>query len=262
MRPALSDDSGIEKRREEILDILKDEGKAKVTELSKRFNISEVTIRNDLTELEKEGLLKRMHGGAVSTQKAYYNMSLNDRMSLQKSQKQQIGKKAASFVNEGDTLMLLSGTTTYYVAKELLDIKNITVVTNSLTIAQELSFCKYINVILLGGNLDPQYQFTYGNDAINQLQKYRADMMIASVDGISADKGMTTYHYLESEVTKQMMARSNKVLVAADYTKIGREGFAFIDSAEKADILVTDDGAQRKETEKLALLLDVVKAGK
>ena len=255
-----SEEMGLDKRRDEILGILKDRGKVKVSELSSMFGISEVTIRNDLTELENEGLLKRMHGGAVSTQKAYFNMSLNDRMDMQKDQKKLIAKEVASFVNEGDTLMLISGTTTYYIAKELVDIKNITVVTNSLRIAQELSFCKYINVILLGGNLDAQYQFTYGNDAINQLQKYRADMMIASVDGISADKGITTYHYLESEVTRNMMLRSNRVVVAADCTKIGREGFAYIDSIENIDVLVTDGQAEKSELSKLSSILEVVKA--
>lgn len=255
-----SEYAGVDKRRETILDILKDEGKVKVTELSKKFGISEVTIRNDLTELEREGLIRRVRGGAVGTQKAYFNMSLNDRMNMQRAQKKLIAKKVASFVNEGDTLMIISGTTTYYISKELADIKNITVITNSLIIAQELSFYKYINVILLGGNLDAQYQFTYGNDTINQLQKYRADMMIASVDGISAEKGMTTYHYLESEVTKQMTLRSNRVLVAADYTKIGREGFAYIDSIDNADILVTDEKAQQKELGNLSKHLKVVKA--
>ena len=251
---------GLDKRRDQILDILKDRGKVKVSELSSIFGISEVTIRNDLTELENEGLLKRMRGGAVSTQKAYFNMSLNDRMDMQKEQKKLIAKKVASFVNEGDTLMLLSGTTTYYVSKELMDIKNITIITNSLTVAHELSFCKYINVILLGGNIDAQYQFTYGDDAVSQLQKYRADMMIASVDGISADKGITTYHYLESEVTKQMMQRSNRVLVAADYTKIGREGFAYIDSAENIDVLVTDGRVDNEELTKLTSIMEVVQA--
>jgi DeoR family fructose operon transcriptional repressor len=262
MRPANSEYAGVDKRREDILGILKDKGKIKVTELSRLFGISEVTVRSDLTELEKEGLIKRVRGGAVGMQKAYFNMSLNDRMDIHKEQKKVIAKKAASFVSEGDTLMLISGTTTYYIALELMEIKNITVVTNSLAIARELSFSNYINVILLGGSLDAQYQFTYGDDAINQLLKYKADMMIASVDGISADKGMTTYHYLEAEITKQMIARSNRVIVAADYTKIGREGFAFIDSIEDVDLLVTDAKASKSDLKKLSSELEVVQAEK
>jgi DeoR/GlpR family transcriptional regulator of sugar metabolism len=258
MKPFNTKYDGVDKRREVILDILQDNEKAKVSGLSRELGVSEVTIRNDLTELEKEGLIKRVHGGAVGMQKAYFNMSLNDRMNLQKEQKKIIAKKAASFVSEGDTLMLVSGTTTYYIAKELMKIRNITIVTNSLAIARELSFCKYINVILLGGNLDAQYQFTYGDDAVSQLGRYKADLMMASVDGISAEKGITTYHYLESEITKQMLTRSNKVIVAADYTKIGREGFAFIDSIKNIDVLVTDEKAEKDELDKLSGLLDVV----
>jgi DeoR family fructose operon transcriptional repressor len=158
--------------------------------------------------------------------------------------------------------MLISGTTTHYVAKELMELSNITVITNSLAIAQELSFCKNINVIVLGGNLDAQYQFAYGNDAVNQLEKYRADVMIAAVDGVSCEKGITTYHHLESEVAKKMMQRSNKVIVAADYTKIGREGFTYIDSIENIDVLITDSEADEKELEKLASSMQVILANK
>jgi DeoR/GlpR family transcriptional regulator of sugar metabolism len=82
------------------------------------------------------------------------------------------------------------------------------------------------------------------------------------VDGISADKGMTTYHYLEAEITKQMIARSNRVIVAADYTKIGREGFAFIDSIEDVDLLVTDAKASKSDLKKLSSELEVVQAEK
>ncbi len=259
MRPKNSEYAGVDKRREDILDKLKDKGKIKVTELSREFGISEVTMRNDLAVLENEGLLKRVRGGAVTTQKAYFNMSLNDRMDMQKEQKKLIAKKVASYINEGDTLMMISGTTTYYIARELINIKNITVVTNSLAIARELSFYSHINVILLGGNLDAQYQFTYGDDVLAQLSKYKADIMIASVDGISAEKGLTTYHYLESEVTKQMIKRSNEVVVAADYTKVGREGFAHIDSASKANILITDSQAEKGELEKLSSILEVIR---
>lgn len=241
-----SEDIGIDERRKSILDMLKNGDKVKVADLSRSFNISEVTIRNDLTELEHSGMLQRVHGGAVGTQKAYYNMSLNDRMSTNKEEKRQIAKAVVSMISEGDTLMLDSGTTTFLVARELADIKNLTIVTNSLQIAQELSYQNNINVILLGGNLDPQYQFTYGDDAINQLRKYRADKMIIATDGVSAENGLSTYHYLEAEVSRQMIKRANKTIVVADYTKIGREGFARIDDISSINILVTNKNADEE----------------
>ena len=247
MSEAHFDEIGIDERRNIILKMLKDSGKVKVTDLSRVFNISEVTIRNDLSELEQEGLLTRVHGGAVGTKKAYYNMSLNDRMSVKREEKIEIARAVKSMIDNGDTVMLDSGTTTYYVARELADISNLTIVTNSLPVAQELSYQNSINVILLGGSLDPRYQFTYGDDALSQLKKYKADKMIIAVDGVSALGGLTTYHYLEAEVSRQMITRANRTIVVADYTKIAREGFAHIDSITSIDTLVTNKKADKEE---------------
>lgn len=247
MEHANIDEIGIDDRRSSILEMLKENGKVKVNDLSRRFNISEVTIRNDLSELEQEGMLTRVHGGAVGTRKAYCNMSLNDRMSVNREEKQQIAKAVKNIIEDGDTLMLDSGTTTYFVARELTDIKNLTIVTNSLQVAEELSYQNNINVILLGGSLDPRYQFTYGDDAQNQLKKYRADKMIIAVDGVSVQSGLTTYHYLEAEISRQMITRANQTIVVADHTKIAREGFAHIDSITSIDTLVTNKKADKEE---------------
>ncbi len=242
-----NEEIGVDDRRKSILEMLKNDGKVKVVELSKLFNISDVTIRNDLSELEQAGMLQRIHGGAISTQKTYYNMSLNDRMNINKEEKRQIAKVVASMVSEGDTLMLDSGTTTSIVAKELAQIKGLTIVTNALQVAQELSYQNNINVILLGGNLDARYQFTYGADAINQLSKYKADKMIIATDGVSAKEGLTTYHYLEAEVSRHMIKRANKIIAVADYSKIGREGFTYIGPIDSIDTLVTNKNADNAD---------------
>lgn len=260
MEQANIDEIGIDDRRNCILEMLKENGKVKVNDLSRIFNISEVTIRNDLSELEEEGMLTRVHGGAVGTRKAYCNMSLNGRMNVNRDEKQQIAKAVKSMINDGDTLMLDSGTTTYFVAREMTDIKNLTIVTNSLQVAQELSYQSNINVILLGGSLDPRYQFTYGDDAQGQLQKYRADKMIIAVDGVSAESGLTTYHYLEAEVSRQMITRANRTIVVADHTKIAREGFAHIDSIKSIDTLVTNKKADKEELKAISNLgIEVIK---
>lgn len=251
MEHANIDEIGIDDRRTSILEMLKQKGKVKVNDLSRIFNISEVTIRNDLSELEQEGMLTRVHGGAVSTRKAYCNMSLNDRKNVNRDEKIQIAKAVRKLVEDGDTLMLDSGTTTHFVAKELTNVKNLTIVTNSLQIAEELSYQSNINVILLGGSLDPRYQFTYGDDAQIQLKKYRADKMIIAVDGVSADSGLTTYHYLEAEVCRQMIKRANQTIVVADYSKIAREGFAHIDSITSIHTLVTNKKADKEELKKM-----------
>lgn len=100
---------------------------------------------------------------------------------------------------------------------------------------------------MLRGSLDPRYQYTYGDDALNQLKKYKADKMIIAVDGVSAKSGLTTYHYLESEVSRQMITRSNRTIAVADYTKIAREGFAHINVITSIDTLVTNKKADKEE---------------
>ncbi len=247
MGAAHFEEIGIDDRRSSILEMLRSKGKVKVTDLSRLFNISEVTIRNDLSELERDGMLTRVHGGAVGTRKAYCNMSLNDRMVVNREEKLRIAKAVKLMISEGDTLMLDSGTTTYYVAREIAHIKNLTIVTNSLQVAQELSYQSNINVILLGGSLDPRYQFTFGDDALNQLKKYKADKMIIAVDGVSVSSGLTTYHYLEAEVSRQMSTRANRTIAVADYSKIAREGFAHIGAITSIDTLVTNKEADKEE---------------
>ena len=236
-----------EDRKKRIMDLLNREGKVKVVDLSRMFGISEVTIRNNLSELEAAGMLERIHGGAIITHHAYYNMSLKDRMRTNEEEKRRIAVKVVSMIAEGDTVMINSGTTTLIAAQKLKDIKNLTIVTNSVSIAQEIGHLKNIHVILLGGNFDPQYQYTFGDDALHQLKKYKADKLILAADGISSEDGITTYHHLETELNRQMIARVNKTFIVADYTKIGRASFSCIDAIDNVDTLITDNKANQDE---------------
>ncbi|MGE5558493.1 MAG: DeoR/GlpR family DNA-binding transcription regulator [Bacillota bacterium] len=245
------DELDIEERRQKILDMLTQRGRVKVAELSRLFNISEVTIRNDLSDLESLGLLERVHGGAVGTNKAYYNMSFFDRMHTNEPEKRRIAGKAAELISDGDTILINSGTTTLFVAQELKNVKNLTVVTNAVSIALEIGHYSNIHVILLGGNFNPQYQFTYGDDTINQLRRYKADKLILAADGVSAADGITTYHHFEAEVNRQMIIRVNKTIVVADHSKIARTSFAFIDEASSIDTLVTNEKAGHEELDAL-----------
>ena len=249
MADARIDELSVDDRRNKIFEMLNRTGKVKVIDLSKLFGISEVTIRNDLSELENAGCLERIHGGAISTSKAYYNMSLHDRMKTNEDEKRNIAIEVASMISDGDTVIINSGTTTLFAVRELKNIKNLTLLTNSLSIAQEVGHYNNIQVILLGGNLNTQYMFTYGDDTLNQLKKYKADKLILAADGVCVEEGVTTYHHLEAEVNRQMIARVNKTIIVADYTKIGRASFARIDSLDNIDILVTNNKANNEEIE-------------
>ena len=129
----------VEERKEKILDMLNRDGKVKVNELSRLFDVSEVTIRLDLSDLEENGLLSRVYGGAVSSYKNYYNMSFKQRVIANGNEKKLIAAKAAQMVMENDTLMMNSGTTTLFTYMALSKSMHLTIITNSVAIAQEAS---------------------------------------------------------------------------------------------------------------------------
>lgn len=241
----------IEERRRTILEILNTKEKVRVNELAKLFATSEVTIRCDLTELENEGLLERVHGGAVGTYKTYVNMSFQERAKTRESEKRTIAQYAASLISDGDTVSMNSGSTIYYVAQELSGKKSLSVVTNSILNLQQIDFKRNQRVILLGGNFDEQNQFTYGDDALQQLCRYRTDKFIMSVDGISLEEGITTYSYLEAEVNRRMMERAKTTIVVCDYTKIGRSSFSFISKVENAGLVITNKEADEEEIRRI-----------
>lgn len=240
-----------ERRREIIMDLLNREGKVKVSELSKLFGISEVSIRSDLAFLEKQNMLQRVHGGAVSTLLGYYHLSFNERMKECEDEKRRIGKALAKRIEDGDSIMVNSGTTTFYAAQEMRNMRDLIIITNAISIATEIAYSDTTQIILLGGNYDHQYRYSYGSDTLSQLEKYRTRKMIMSVDGVDANVGVTTHYYLESEVTRQMMEKSNEVIVLADHTKIGLTGLITIEDISKIDVLITDDKAPKRELDKI-----------
>ena len=181
------------KRKQKILDLLKANGSVKVTELSNLFGISEVTIRNYLSDLEKKGLLSRIHGGAISSYKPYYSMNMAQRLETNNSEKVDIANKVAAMIEPNDTIMLNSGTTTLLAFRKFPYEYNLNIVTNSIAIALEASSNPNYNVILVGGILNTKYQFSFGADAVAQLRNYHADKFILSVDGIDIEHGFTTY---------------------------------------------------------------------
>ncbi len=243
----------IDVRRRKIQDILAREGKVHVTQLSRELGASAVTIRNDLQKLEKDGYLERVTGGAVLTIKNYANMDFGQRKQERAREKQNIAAAAASLVQNGDTLFINSGTTAYFAAIELKRHKNLNIVTNSVYVAMELGGMPTFRVILLGGEINTQYYFTFGIDAIRQLSKYKADKTILSVDGVNITSGITTYHPDETELNRMMVEQSSRAIVVADYTKIGHVSFSHIEDISKVNVCVTNRNA---DGEVLATLSD------
>ena len=215
-------------------------GKVKVIDLSVEFGVSEVSIRKDLEALEAEGHLKRVHGGAVALNKLYVNMDLGERYKTNASAKKHLAELAAEFIDDNDTIFMNAGTTLTYVLRAIKGKKNVSIVTNSIQNATEASSHSTFNIILLGGDVDTKYQFTYGSDAEKQLKNYHATKCILSVDGVSEDAGLTLYYANEASLARQMIASASNVIVVADGSKIGREVFARITDATKMDVLITN----------------------
>ncbi len=216
----------IDIRRDKILDELKSAGKVFVSELSEKLGVTPVTVRNDLQALEKDGYLVRMNGGAVYSSRTTQKPGIPENVEISQShQKEAIATAISEMINDGDTLFINSGTTTQMIADELKKRNNLNIVTNSLDVATLLGNVSSFRVILLGGEVNTKYKFTYGGDAQDQLSRYQADWAIMAIDGISMKKGITTYHAEEATIDRIMMKGAKQIVIAADHTKIGRAGF-------------------------------------
>ena len=178
-----------DKRRDEILLELQQSGKVRVNELSKRFGISEVSIRKDLDSLEATGQLTRVHGGAVGPDSLYANLNLNERYNTNTDLKLALAERVAEMVDDNDTVLMNAGTTLTYVLRALRKKKNISIVTNSIQNANDINRYPSFNVILLGGQIDSRYQFTFGSDThrISTLDRYDLMGRFCDTCGITED---------------------------------------------------------------------------
>lgn len=226
--------SKIDIRRDAILEMLRNEERVYVSKLSKLFGTTEVTIRNDLTVLEQQHKLMRVQGGAVLYPDTETPVIANA------PQKQAIADAVTDMISDGDTLFINCGTTTLCVAQALKQRKNLNVVTNSIPVATALADVPTIRVLLLGGEVNAQYGFTYGANAQEQLAQYQAGWAILAVDGVSEGCGVTTYHAEEAILDRMMIDGAAHALIVADSSKIGRAGFSRICECSKRLTLVTD----------------------
>jgi DeoR family transcriptional regulator of aga operon len=228
------------KRRTSILESLNKEGKLSVSELSLLHNVSDVSIRNDLTHLEKKGLLIRTRGGAIKNQPINIDPNLNQRLKSNLKEKKKIGERAAKFVKEGDTIVMDSGSTTIEIAKHLTKLKNLKVVTNSLPIADILAENKNIKVILPGGVLRGEMKSLTGSLTEKIIQTFNCDIAFIGADSIISEKGIYTPSISEAALSNYMIQISNQTIVVADSSKLSRKSFVKITDFKDIHVLVTD----------------------
>ncbi len=236
-------------RRAQILDEIEAKGQVSVSELSQSFEVSEVTIRNDLAQLEKQNMLIRARGGAIKIklQNIGVDSPLSDKMREHFKEKQRIGQVAAKLISEGDTIILDSGTTTAEIAKNLGDFKDLTIITNAINIATILADYNDFNVFMSGGMLRKKSLSLVGVMAEENINRYYCDKLFLGVDGIDQEHGLSTPNVEEAHVNRIMISIAKKVIVVADSSKFFRRRFAAIAPISKIDVLVTDSGISAQD---------------
>jgi DeoR family transcriptional regulator of aga operon len=237
-----------EERRRAILEIMNRDGRVLVTELSQQFQTSQVTIRKDLELLHEQRHLHRTHGGALpSRDGALEDPTLREKEQLHRKDKVHIASAAARLVNEGQVVILDSGTTTTAVARALRNFHNLTIVTNAVNIAAELVGTR-VDVILTGGTLRKNSFSLVGPIAEETLRHLSADTLFLGVDGFDVHYGLTTPNLLESKVNRVMVEVAKRVIVVCDSSKFGRRSLSRIGPTSVVHQVITDHGIPKSDS--------------
>lgn len=240
-------------RRAKILQLLSDNNKVFVNELSNEFGVSEVTIRNDLEQLEIKKLLIRARGGAMSvTHVVSYDQHLGEKHKLHMPEKSRIGKAAALLIKDSDTVILDSGTTTLEIVKNLLpELNNVTIITNALNIANHLVSSQNINLIIPGGVLRKNSLSLIGPLAEKSFKNFFVDKVFLGVDGFDAMNGISTPNLEEAYLNQIMIEVAREVIIVTDSSKFLRKSLAFICKLERIDTVITDSGISDDDQKRL-----------
>src|SRR5882762_7451329 len=236
-----------EERRRAIIEILDRDGRVLVMDMARRFDTSQVTIRKDLEVLHAHGLVHRTHGGALPAREgALEDPTLREKEKLHRKEKLQIAEVAAGLVKEGQVVILDSGTTTTAIARALRNFHNITIITNALNIAAELTGAP-VEVILTGGSLRKNSFSLVGPIAEETLRRLNADILFLGVDGFDVHYGLSTPNLLEAKVNRAMMDVAGVAVVVCDSSKFGRRSLSSIAPLSGVHHLITDRGIRKPE---------------
>ncbi|MCI1966905.1 MAG: DeoR/GlpR family DNA-binding transcription regulator [Oscillospiraceae bacterium] len=247
-------------RLQKIAEYVQNKSRASVQELCALFQVSESTVRRDLTELENCKLLKRTHGGAVYLKSVGFEPTYFEKEDQYRNEKALIAKKAAELICEGDSLIIDAGTTTLYLASELSRFKELTVVTNSILLLQQLSSVPGITLMSTGGTLRTNTMALAGPAAEESLDRIHVDKAFMATNGFDCDVGLTTPNLTEASTKQKMISVADQVFVLADHTKMDRVSFARFGSAADINGCITgnkisDEQRARFEKDNVKLYL-------
>ncbi len=234
----------LQERLDQIAALLQEEGRVSVADLSERFAVSAVTIRNDLALLKQQGRLVRTHGGAM----ARPDLGLEPpafalRKELHLAEKERIGEAAATLVRNGDSIALDASTTAWQIARHLKDRRELTVVTNGLFVALEFLDSPGVTVVMPGGSLRAASASLVGDTGACILERYHVQKGFFGAGGFTLDEGLTDTNQYEVELKQRMVERSKEVIAIVDSSKWGQVTFASLASVDSLDRVITDDAA-------------------
>jgi DeoR/GlpR family transcriptional regulator of sugar metabolism len=265
-----------EQRRALILEEVRRRGGVRVNELTRKLNVSDMTVRRDLDTLAHQGMVEKVHGGAVPVAEASsHEPGFEAKAGLEPGAKEAIARTAASMVVPGSAIALSGGTTTYALAHHLLDVPDLTVVTNSVRVAdvfhtgqrrvgtgaQRAGRPGTATVVLTGGVRTPSDSLV-GPVADRAIRSLHFDLLFLGVHGLSVDAGLSTPNLAEAETNRQFIRSARRVVVIADHTKWGTVGLSSFATLEEVSVLVTDAGTPPEVRAEIAEhLADLVVAG-
>jgi DeoR family transcriptional regulator of aga operon len=229
-----------EERRTQILQILRSAGRVRVNELASQFNTSAVTIRNDLNELAQRGLVQRSHGGAMLPDSIMRESPVNERLKANAEEKRRIGAMAASMINDGETIILDSGTTTLEIARQIKKKRGLQIITNGVNIAAELLDARDSEVFIVGGTVRGESASISGRFTEEMFDQFSADKLFLSGAGCDLDFGVSGANLEETMVNRAMLRIAREIILVADASKFSKRSMSRIAPFSEIDTIISD----------------------
>lgn len=228
-----------QERYQELIKYLQQHGMIKIDQMLNIFDISIETARRDLNHLEKEGIIKKIYGGATLVEKEATEPSTTVRLSKNIEEKTAIGNKCAEFITDGDSILLEVGTTTLHVAKAIKNKKNLTVITNSIHVVNELMDTDF-QLYIIGGKIRHDEGAISGTISLFEMENFHLNKAILSAGGITTEHGLSDFNIEETLIRKKIIEQAREVIVVADSSKFGQDVLAHICPISAVDLIITD----------------------
>jgi len=238
-----------ELRKKYILNQLNKNESISIQNIVENFDISEITARRDLNELESKGFLVRVHGGAIKSRITSGLFDFNNKAVKLQDSKIDICRFALNYIEEDDTIYMDCGTTVYFLARFLKKFQKLRVITNSLPVISELLPFPQITVYLIGGELDNSRKALYGPMTENLLRRYKADKAFIGAGGVSIAHGLSSVDEKEASITTKMAESAEKVFLLCDYSKLEKDSYFTYSSLSLIDYLITNKDVDQKIVE-------------